>query len=131
MQLCKPAESLDVCLTRRHSELCAVFASPTRIEIMLLLGNEERTAGELASLLNITPANLSQHLRIMRDQQAVRSRRRGRHISYRIANPKFLRALQLVREGLREEIAAHHDAAQADASRAFSLSSPTRSSSHP
>lgn len=115
MQSCKDSESVEVCLTRRHSELCAVFASPTRIEIMLQLGDGEQTVGELSEHLQLPVPNLSQHLRVMRDQSAVRCRKAGRHVHYRIANPKYLRALKLVREGLLEEIGLHHAAALAQA----------------
>jgi ArsR family transcriptional regulator len=112
MKLCKDTERLDVCLTRRHAELCSVFSSPIRIEIMLALGPGERTAGELAQALGVAPPNLSQHLRVMRDQAAVRMRKEGRNVYYRVANPKFLQALKLVREGLLEEIRLQHEVAE-------------------
>jgi ArsR family transcriptional regulator len=112
MQPCKESERLEVCLTRRHAELCGVFASATRIEILLALGDGERTAGDLATALGVAPPNLSQHLRVMRDQAAVRMRKEGRRVYYRVANPKFLQAVRLVREGLMEEIRMQHAAAQ-------------------
>jgi len=36
-------ERLEVCLTRRHAELCGVFARVARLEMILLLGEGERT----------------------------------------------------------------------------------------
>jgi DNA-binding transcriptional ArsR family regulator len=112
MKLCKDQERLEVCLTRRHAELCSVFSSPVRIEILLALGTEERTAGELAQAVGVAPPNLSQHLRVMRDQSAVRMHKEGRHVYYRVANPKFLQAVKLVREGLLEEIKLQHAVAE-------------------
>jgi len=112
MQPCNDSESLDICLTRRHSELCSIFSSPIRIDIMFLLGHGEKTVGELAEALgNIAPPNLSQHLRVMRDQAAVRTRKDGRNVFYRIANPNYLEALKLTRAGLLEEIQKNHQAA--------------------
>jgi ArsR family transcriptional regulator len=105
-------ERLDVCLTRRHAELCGVFSNATRLEIMLELGEAERTAGDLAEALAVAPPNLSQHLRVMRDQAAVRMRKEGRNVYYRVANPKFLQAIRLVREGLMEEIRLQHAVAE-------------------
>lgn len=102
---------MDICLTRRHAELCGAFANPTRIEIMLALGGGERQAGELASELGVAAANLSQHLRVMRDQALVRMRKEGRNVYYRVANPKFMQAIRLVREALLEEIRLQHEAA--------------------
>jgi ArsR family transcriptional regulator len=111
MKLCKDRERVDVCLTRRHAELCGAFANPTRIEIMLALEGGERTAGELALELGVSAPNLSQHLRVMRDQTLVRMRKEGRNVHYRVANPKFMKAVKLVREALLEEIRLQHAAA--------------------
>lgn len=116
MQPCKDIESIEICLTRLHSELCSVFASPTRLEIMLLLGEGECTVGELSEALHVALPNLSQHLRVMRDKRILRMRKAGRHVFYRVANLKYLQAIRLVREGLLEEIQMNHEAAAAAAS---------------
>jgi DNA-binding transcriptional ArsR family regulator len=49
-------------------------------------------------------ANVSQHLRVMRNQGAVSTRRQGKTIYYRVANAKFLEGIMKVREGLEEEL---------------------------
>ncbi len=87
-----------------HASFCAIFASPTRLKIMWMLGKEEKTVGELAQMLGLSLPNVSQHLRIMKAQGAVRSRRDGRSIYYRVTNPKFLAGAKLIREGLMEEL---------------------------
>jgi hypothetical protein len=40
----------------------------------------------------------------MRDRGAVNSRREGHAVYYRIANPKFVKGAQLIREGVLEEM---------------------------
>lgn len=64
--------------------------------------------------LGVAAPNLSQHLRLMRDQAVVRMRKDGRQVYYRVANKKFLRALMLVREALMEEIRLQHQVAESD-----------------
>jgi len=88
---------------RIHAAFCTIFSSPIRLQIMDFLGAEEKTVTELAEELNVSLANVSQHLRLMRDQGAVETRRDGRTIYYRIANQKFLQGIRTVREGLLEE----------------------------
>jgi DNA-binding transcriptional ArsR family regulator len=61
-------------------------------------------------------ANVSQNLRVMRDQGAVTSRRRGRSILYRIAHPKFMAGARLIREGLQEELARRGRASEVPSS---------------
>ncbi|MBN2331694.1 MAG: winged helix-turn-helix transcriptional regulator [Deltaproteobacteria bacterium] len=87
-----------------HASFCTIFSSPIRLQIMDLLGDGEKTVTQLAAGLDISLANVSQHLRLMRDQGAVATRRDGRTIYYRIANQKFLLGIQAVREGLLEEL---------------------------
>ena len=86
-----------------HAAFCTIFSSPIRLQIMDFLGAGEKTVTELAEELNVSLANVSQHLRLMRDQGAVGTRRDGRTIYYRIANQKFLQGIRTVREGLLEE----------------------------
>ncbi|HDJ28256.1 MAG TPA: transcriptional regulator [Proteobacteria bacterium] len=88
---------------RIHAAFCTIFSSPIRLQIMDFLGAGEKTVTELAEELNVSLANVSQHLRLMRDHGAVETRRDGRTIHYRIANQKFLQGIQIVREGLLEE----------------------------
>ena len=95
--------SVAIDIFRIHAAFCTIFSSPIRLQIMDFLGSREKTVTELAEELQVSLANISQHLRLMRDRGAVETRRDGRTIYYRIANQKFLQGIQLVREGLLEE----------------------------
>ncbi len=97
-------EEVDRDIFEIHAAFCSVFVSPTRLRIMWLLAEDEQSVGMLASKLGLSMSNVSQHLRVMRDHGAVRTRRRGHSIIYRIANPKFIEGAKAIREGLVEEI---------------------------
>lgn len=98
-----PGPRLDIDFFDMHAAFCSVFSSPVRLRIMWLLADGEKTVSAIAQALDLAIPNVSQHIRLMRDQGAVTSRREGRTISYRIANPKFLTGARLIREGLMEE----------------------------
>ncbi|MFP3983102.1 MAG: ArsR/SmtB family transcription factor [Desulfurivibrionaceae bacterium] len=87
-----------------HANFCSIFSSPLRLRILWFLGEEEKTVTELARELEVAVPNISQHLRIMRDQGAVDTRREGRTVYYKLANSKFLQGVRLIREGLKEEL---------------------------
>lgn len=87
-----------------HAEICKTFANPKRLEILNLLRNGEKTVGELAELAEIPQANLSQHLAMLRQRRVVTTRREGVTIYYKIANPKIIKACDLMREVLFEQI---------------------------
>ena len=87
-----------------HAEMCKVFSHPKRLELINLLRYKEMSAGELGEKLKLSPANLSQHLSMMRERHILVSRREGNVVYYRIANPRLLDAFDLLREILFEQI---------------------------
>lgn len=95
-------QARDRRLAERQARFCAVFSSPVRLQIMLLLGNRELTVGEIAEALEYPLPLISQHLRLMRDKGCLGSRKEGKNVFYSVASHKFQQALQLVRQGLLE-----------------------------
>jgi len=87
-----------------HAAVCRAFAHPKRIEILSLLRDGDESVGELAHAMGAAPANVSQHLAILRQQGAVVCRRDGQTLYYRIANSKITAACNLMREVLMEQI---------------------------
>ncbi len=85
-----------------QAELCKVFASPIRIEILNLLQDKEKTVTELVALLGVPKANVSQHLAIMKHKGILKSRREGVNIYYSIVNPKTVHACTLMKEVLND-----------------------------
>ena len=88
-----------------HAQMCRVFTSSKRLEILNLLRDKELCVGELAKIANIRQSNLSQHLSILREKGIVRPRRVGVTIYYSLANPKIIRAFDIIREILLEKLA--------------------------
>ncbi len=87
-----------------HAEMCKVFSHPKRLELINILRDKEMSAGELRERLGLAPANLSQHLTMMRERHILASRKEGNMVYYRIANPRLLDAFDLLREILFEQI---------------------------
>ncbi len=87
-----------------HAEMCKVLSHPKRLELINVLRDQEVSVGELCQRLEVTPANLSQHLAMMRERHILVSRKEGNVVYYRIANPKLLQAFDMLREILFEQI---------------------------
>ena len=67
------------------SEIFKVLGAETRVKIIELLKSRGRLgAKSIAELVGITPAAVSQHLRILRQAGLVRSERKGYRIPYSI-----------------------------------------------
>lgn len=96
--------SRDKKIYEMHAEICKVFTSPKRLEILSLLRDGEETVNELAERAGVLQANISQHLTVLRQNNVVTTRRDGANVYYKIANPKILQACDLMREVLLEKL---------------------------
>ncbi len=91
-------------LYRMHAEMCKVFTNPTRIEILNLLRKGEMSVTELVKKTELSQANISQHLSIMRSRGIVSPKRRGKNIYYKIMNKKIIKAFDIMRGILAEKL---------------------------
>jgi rhodanese-related sulfurtransferase/DNA-binding transcriptional ArsR family regulator len=64
------------------------LASGRRIELLDVLANGERTVEDLARQLELSVANTSQHLQVLRQAGLVATRREGTSVHYRLAAPE-------------------------------------------
>ncbi len=87
-----------------HADVCKIFSSPKRLEIINTLKDKEMSASELIDKIGLSKANLSQHMSILKLKGVIMSRREGVNIYYRITNPKIIQACHLMREVLLEQL---------------------------
>lgn len=87
-----------------EAETLRALAHPKRLLMLHLLGEGRLSVSALASALDLSLPNASQHLRVLRDRGLVRAERFGHGVRYRVANPAFLRCCARVREVLVEEV---------------------------
>ena len=99
-------------LYERHAEMCKVFSNPLRLMVLDRLRETEMNVADLAAGLGQAVGTTSAHLLMMKRQGILVSRRDGKQIFYRLANPKILRAFDLLREIMREQIARQGDLAR-------------------
>ena len=97
-------KSMEEKMFQMHAEVCKSMANPTRLKIMNLLRKGEKSVKELRERLGLPKANLSQHLSILRHRRIVSTRRAGLNIYYKIANPKMIKACDILREVLLEQL---------------------------
>ena len=95
---------IDVDVFEMQAEICKTLSNPTRLRILHVLREGEKSVGELANLLGLKQSNLSQHLSIMRQATILKTRKEGSSIYYSVVNPKINTACDLVQELLIESI---------------------------
>ena len=83
-----------------QAELCRVFTHPTRIQVLELLSEVERSVTELAEASGVPQPTLSQHLSVLRSRGVVTTRRDGTTVYYGLADERIVEACHLMRSVL-------------------------------
>ncbi|NNN02570.1 MAG: winged helix-turn-helix transcriptional regulator [Acidimicrobiaceae bacterium] len=94
-----PRSTLHTPLYVAKAELFKALGHPTRIRILELLVDRERSVGELISLIGVEASSLSQHLAVVKRTGMVESRREGNSVTYRVTDASvetFLSAARAV-----------------------------------
>ena len=71
----------------QYGRIGKALASPHRLELLELLAQGDRTVESLANETDISTANASQHLQVLRQAGLVEARREGLFIHYRLSDP--------------------------------------------
>ena len=99
-----PAATPDLsAVYHMHAELCKAMANEHRQAILHTICNCEKCVGDLATEIGISVHNVSQHLRVLKEQRLVASRKEGQTVYYRVTNQKFMEACALMRQALIEQ----------------------------
>lgn len=89
-----PAESLR----RFKADVFQVLAHPTRIHIAECLRDTELSVGELLERIPVEPANLSQHLALLRSKALVVNRKEGNQVFYHLRDPLLSEVLDAMKK---------------------------------
>ena len=81
-----PARTL---MSKELANLFGVLSSPHRVRIVEELRVGEIDVNGLKNALQISHSHVSQHLAVLRTQRLVAERRQGRHVFYRLADPRL------------------------------------------
>lgn len=88
----------------KQAQICKAFANPVRLRILDLISSGECRISELQESLNISKANLSQHLAVLKSAGILAARRDGKQIYCSLAIPEVKQACQLVRKVLQAQV---------------------------
>jgi len=90
-------------LLEEVAHLFGLLSDPTRLRLLSRLHDDgELSVGELAERTGVAVANVSQHLNRLAVAKVVARRREGKHVRYRIADPRLEALCELVCSGVRE-----------------------------
>lgn len=87
------------------ARVAKALGSGRRAEIVDLLANGERNVESIASEIEMSVANASQHLQVLRRAGLVSSRRQGTSILYRLASPDVINLWRVLQNVAGDRVA--------------------------
>ena len=76
------------------SRLLQIIGQPARIQILVVIQEQEACVCHLEAVLGMRQASISQHLIVLRKAGLVSTHREGRNIFYRLAQPGVMELIQ-------------------------------------
>ncbi len=96
--------NIEESIYQAHADICGTLSNEKRLRIIDFLGKDELSFGELSEKLKIKKPNLAQHLFVLKERGIIEVRRQGKNTFYRISDSRVIKACQLMREVLMEQI---------------------------
>ncbi|HUB26114.1 MAG TPA: metalloregulator ArsR/SmtB family transcription factor [Tepidisphaeraceae bacterium] len=90
-------ETHQEALRRFKAGVFQVLGHPTRIHIVECLRDGELTVGAILGRVGVEPANLSQHLAVLRGKGLVDTRKDGNLVYYSLRDPLLKEVLDIMR----------------------------------
>jgi rhodanese-related sulfurtransferase/DNA-binding transcriptional ArsR family regulator len=89
----------------QFARLGKALSSAHRLEMLELLAQGERTVDSLATEIDLSLANASQHLQALRQAALVESRKEGLFVHYRLADPEVFELSKVIRSVAERRLA--------------------------
>ncbi len=96
-------------LNEIKADLFKALAHPSRVRVLEVLTDGERTVGELQPLVGIESSHLSQQLAVLRRGGIVQSRKEGTTVLYSVTDPRLFHLLETAKEILATSLAESRD----------------------
>lgn len=87
------------------SRIFKALADPTRQQILeLLRRNEEMTVSDIAANFRLAQPTISQHLKVLTYAEALKTRKDGQRVFYRICNVKMYDAMETFLKVYKQQV---------------------------
>ena len=85
------------------AKMLKAISNPNRLEIIEMLSQGEKSVEGIVQTTNLTFANASQHLQVLKNNNIVRARKEKQYVYYSLVNNEFLSVYQqIIRYGSQE-----------------------------
>ena len=93
-------DEMDERQCRLMADFFSAFCNRTRLQMLCALQEGRKTVSELAEHANVSMANASQHLRVMREKGVVTTEKEAQFVYYTISDRRIIEGATLIRSAL-------------------------------
>ena len=90
-------------ITRLHADFCYALADTRRLLLIYALRDGRRNVSDLTAHCGFSQPSVSRHLKILRERGLVHAERNGTMVEYRLADPRLIDALDMLRTIMRDQ----------------------------
>lgn len=103
--------SLNSEIAELYARFCGALSDPNRIMMLYILSESRCNVGCMTERLGLPQPTVSRHLKILRERGLVESARDGQLVYYKIADPRIIEALDLLRAVISDQLQGNIDLA--------------------
>jgi ArsR family transcriptional regulator len=85
-------------LRDKQCEICKIFTSGSRVDVLLALKKAPLTVSEIVTETELNQSVVSQHLAILRNKNLVETKKKGAWLTYRILYPEIMDAFDIMKK---------------------------------
>ncbi len=82
----------------KQADLCQSLTHPFRLKILRMLSNGKKNVSDMIEETQKPQPYISQHLRVLREKEAVVTERDGNEVYYSLSDPSLVKICELVAE---------------------------------
>jgi ArsR family transcriptional regulator len=101
-------------INQLHARICSAISEPNRILLLYAVSEKPRNVNSLAEAVNISQSAASRHLKVLRERGLIHADRQGSQVVYSLEDDRFIKALDILREVMLEQLADQADLVQSN-----------------
>lgn len=96
-------------LSLLHANVCQALGDPKRLLILYALAEQPQHGSALATELEMPQPTVARHLQVLRERSLIVAERDGAAVFYRLAEPRIIEVLDIMRQILRDSLVRQAD----------------------
>lgn len=103
-------------INQLHANICSAISEPNRILLLYEIHQEPRNVNNLAESVGISQPAASRHLKVLKERGLIDAQRDGNQVIYTLADDRIIKALNILRELMLDNLAQRAKLVKADQS---------------